>query len=265
MNRFVNIFLGLIFLSLAGCGSAKEGKNRPLKVAATLVPHAQLLEYVRPDLEKQGVDLQIIVTDDYNMPNRALAEGEIDANFFQHVPFLEEQIKHFHYPLVILTPVEIEPMGVYSYKYKTLGEIPVGARIAIPNDPTNEGRALLLLQQGGLIELSSKNQGQATPLDIVQNPKKLQFKEIDAALMPRVFQEVDAAAINTNYALVANLDPEKNSLILEGKSSPYVNVIVTTKAKESNPDLQLLKEKMTSPEMRAFIDETYQGAVEPAF
>lgn len=251
----------LCALLLTACTSTPKNG---LKIAATAVPHAQMLEFVKPDLKEQGIDLIIIVTDDYNMPNRALADKEIDANFFQHLPFMEAQIEQFHYPIESLAKIELEPMGVYSKKIHALADLKESATIAIPNDPTNEGRALLLLQEHGVIELTS-NSLQATPLNIKSNPKHLKFLEVDAAMLPRSLQDVDAAVINTNYALQAGLIPTKDALVLEGKNSPYVNIITIRTGTENEPNLQALKAAMTSEKMKQFITEHYKGAVLPAF
>lgn len=260
MNKFNAILLGLCVVFF-GCSSKEHG----LKIAASSVPHAQMLDYIKPDLKAQGVNLIIIVTDDYNMPNRALAEKEIDANFFQHIPFLDEQIKQFGYPIESIAKVEIEPMGIYSKKVSSLADLKDNAVIAIPNDPTNEGRALLLLQSQGLIKLDNPNSLQATVINITSNPKKLTIREVDAAMIPRTLNQVDAAAINTNYALEAGLSPEKDALVLENKDSPYVNVLVVRNEDENRPDIQALKEALTSEKMRVFILNTYKGAVLPAF
>ncbi|MBS0652580.1 MAG: MetQ/NlpA family ABC transporter substrate-binding protein [Verrucomicrobia bacterium] len=236
-----------------------------LKVAATAVPHAQMLDYIKPDLKAQGIDLIVIVTDDYNMPNRALANKEIDANFFQHIPFLDEQIAQFNYPIESIAKIELEPMGIYSKTLKSLADLKDGATIGIPNDPTNEGRALLLLQAQGIIQLSTGIGLQATPININENPKNIKFIEVDAAMLPRSLQDVDAAVINTNYALQAGMSPEKDALALESKDSPYVNVLVVRIGDENRPDIVALKAAMTSEKMKEFIINTYKGAVIPAF
>ncbi len=250
----------IAILALVGC-SSKPG----LKVAASAVPHAQMLEFVKPELKEQGINLIIIETDDYNMPNRALADKEIDANFFQHTPFMQEQVKEFKYPIIDFASIELEPMGIYSVKIHDLKELKNQAKIAIPNDPTNEARALFLFQKEGLIELDHPNNLQATVLNIVKNPKQLQFIEVDAAMTARALQDVDAAVINTNYALEAKLSPQKDALVLEGKDSPYVNILVIRSGDENRPELRALKKAMTSEKMKAFILEKYQGAVIPAF
>jgi D-methionine transport system substrate-binding protein len=259
--RKLSVFASLLLL-FTGC-SPKQ--HQGFKVAATPVPHAQMLEFIKPDLEQQGIKLEIIVTDDYNMPNRALASGEIDANFFQHIPFLEQQIQEFKYPIMSIAKIEIEPMGIYSKEIHSLSELKNGATVAIPNDPTNEGRALLLLQKAGLIKLNDPNSLRATVINISENPKRLKFIEADAAMLPRTLNEVDLAAINTNYALQAGLFPETDALIHENKDSPYVNVLVVRKSEENRPEVIALKNAMTSDKMRHFILEKYKGAVLPAF
>jgi D-methionine transport system substrate-binding protein len=249
----------LISLCLILCSCSSEQKGG-LKVMASAVPHAQMLEAVKPQLKAEGINLDIIVTDDYNLPNRALANQEIDANFFQHIPFMEEQIKQFHYPIESLAKIEIEPMGIYSKKIDSLSELKEGATIAVPNDPTNEARALLLLQELGLIQLNKSNN--ATILNIVKNPKNVKFIEVDAAMLPRTLEDVDAAAINMNYALQADL---AKALAIEGKNSPYANIIAIRIGDEHRPEIIALKKAMTSEKMREFILKTYHGAIEPAF
>lgn len=257
------LFAALSFftLVLTGCSKSTNG----LKVAATPVPHAQMLEFIKPDLKEQGIDLEIIVTEDYNMPNRALAQKEIDANFFQHIPFLDEQINQFHYAIESFGAIEIEPMGIYSKKITSLAALQNNAKIAIPNDPSNEARALLLLQAQGLITLDRSNNLNATLVNIKKNPKQLQFIEVDAAMLPRSLPDVAAAVINTNYALEAKLNPTKDALALEDKDSPYANIIAIRIGDDTRPDLIALKEAMTSDKMRTFIQKTYKGAVLPSF
>lgn len=250
----------VLLVILAGCSQSKEG----LKVAASPVPHAEMLEEIKGDLKQQGITLVIIPTDDYNMPNRALAEGEVDANFFQHAPFLEAQVKEFHYPIERFAKIEIEPMGIYSMKISSLSNLRENGVVAIPNDPTNEGRALFLLQDQGLIRLNTDSL-QATVLNISDNPKKLQFIEADAAMLPRTLSDVDLAVINTNYALAAHYIPEKDALALESPDSPYANLLVIRKGEEGRADLEALKEALTSEKMRCFIEKKYKGAVLPAF
>lgn len=242
---------------LAACSEQKG-----LKVAATAVPHAELLEQAKADLKAQGIDLIILITDDYNTPNRALADGEVDANFFQHKPFLDAQIAAFQFPLEVLTAVEIEPMGLYSKKLKQLSDLKDKSTVAIPNDPSNEARALFLLKNAGLIDLPLYPH--ATPLDITSNPKQLTIIEVDAAMLPRTLEDVDLAAINTNFALAIGLNP-KNALAKESRDSPYANILVIRKEDRERADIQALKSAMTSERMHNFILEKYQGAILPAW
>ena len=258
MNKSLLVLM-LAFLS--SCGNSKHG----FKVAATPVPHAQMLEFVKPALQEQGIDLIIVVTDDYNIPNRALADKDVDANFFQHTPFLEEQIKQFHYKIESLAKIELEPMGIYSKKLNSLADLKNGALIALPNDPTNEARALHLLQEQKIITLKNSNNLQATILDILENPKHLKFLEIDAAMLPRALQDVDAAVVNTNYALSAGLSPLKDALALESKDSPYANIIAIRTGDNHDPRIEALKAAMTSEKMKEFILKHYKGALIPAF
>ena len=266
MNRlflkinFVYYFLMALFLT--SCGSEEE---KGLKIAASSVPHAQILEFIKPTLLEVGVNLIIIVSDDYNRPNRALANNEIDANFFQHTPFLDEQIKHFHYPIKNIAGIEIEPMGIYSKKIYSLSELHDNGTVAIPNDPTNESRALRLLQDNGIITLDDPDNLHATILNITHNPKKLKFIEVDAAMLPRTLEDVDLAAINTNYALQANLFTHRDALAIEGINSPYVNILVVRIEDENKKEILALKSAMTSETMRQFILQKYKGTILPAF
>jgi len=261
MNKKIPLFLSSLLLFSFGCGKKETG----LRVAATPVPHVQILQSVKGDLKAEGYNLIIVETEDYNVPNRSLANKEVDANFFQHEPFLQEQIKHFHYPIESIAKIELEPMGVYSTKLKSIDDLKVGAQIAIPNDPSNEARALLLLQSHGLIKLANNNILTATPSNIVSNPKQLKFIEISAPMLPRSLADVDAAVINTNYALEAHLSPTTDALLLENKNSPYANILVIRIGDETRKDIQALKKALTSEKTKKFIQETYHGAVIPAF
>jgi D-methionine transport system substrate-binding protein len=278
MKKFLAVFLTLSILAflLSGCGqnqSASENSANQqeqnekvtIKVGASPVPHAEILEVVKPILEKEGINLEIVEFTDYVQPNLKLAEKELDANYFQHIPYLEEFSKEHNLDLTYIAKVHIEPMGAYSQKIKNLGELKEGATVAIPNDPTNAGRALLLLQTAGLIKLKPDAGIKATVGDIVENPKGLKITELEAATLPRVLPDVDLAVINTNYALEAGLVPTKDALIIEDANSPYVNVLVVRKGDESRPELKKLAEALNSPEVKKFIEEKYQGAVVPAF
>lgn len=256
--------LFLYLLTLLGSCQPNPNKQTTLTIQASSTPQAELLAYIQKDLEQEGITLRILVIDDYNIPNRALAEKEIDANFFQHLPFLEEQKKHFGYPLIPLLATHIEPLGIYSATFPSLTLLPPQAKIAIPNDPTNETRALLLLEQAGLIGLPKDKESSLTIVDIQENPYSLRFIELDAAFLSRTLTEVGAAVIPTNYALLAGLHPQTDALYLESTHSPYANVIVIREKEKQDPRLEALKKHMSSPKMRAHIQETYQGAIIPA-
>jgi D-methionine transport system substrate-binding protein len=261
MTKLTMIPLLCLFLCLSSC---TQTKSNTLKIAVTPVPHAEMVEHIQSDLQSEGYTLELIITEDYNMPNRALAGGEIDANFFQHEPFLNEQMNQFDYALESMASIEIEPLGVYSRKIKSLAELKPGSKVAIANDPTNEARALLLLQKQGLIQLRSTGI-QASLLEIKHNPHHLQFIELDAAMLPRTLEDVDIAVINTNYALGAGLSPIKEALVLESLDSPYANILVIRQGENNRKDLQALKKWMTSDKMKAFIHKRYQGAILPTF
>ncbi|AQS52009.1 MAG TPA: MetQ/NlpA family ABC transporter substrate-binding protein [Paenalcaligenes hominis] len=256
--------LPLLTLSVAALamGSAHAGK---LSIAATPVPHAELLEFVKPTLAEQGVDLDIKVFTDYVQPNVQVADNQIDVNFFQHKPYLDTFNKEHKTELVSVALVHVEPFGAYSNKIKDLAELKDGALVALPNDPSNGARALLLLQQEGLIELKDPSNILATSRDVAKNPKKLKFKELEAATLPRVLADVDLALINTNYALEAGLNPLKDALFIEGADSPYANIVVTTAEKAEQEDVKKLVEALHSDAVRQQIEDKYQGAIVPAF
>jgi D-methionine transport system substrate-binding protein len=236
-----------------------------LTVAATPVPHAEILEFVKPALAKEGVDLKVKVFTDYIQPNVQVAEKRLDANFFQHQPYLDEFNKAKGTDLVAVTGVHLEPLGAYSSKYKKLEDLPGGATVVIPNDATNGGRALLLLAKSGLITLKDPTNILSTVKDITANSKDLKFRELEAATIPRVLTQVDLALINTNYALEAKLDPSKDALVIEGSDSPYVNILVARPDDKDSEDMKKLVAALHSPEVKAFIIEKYKGAVVPAF
>ena len=236
-----------------------------LSVAASPVPHAEILEFVKPALAKEGVNLKVKVFTDYIQPNVQVAEKRLDANFFQHQPYLDEFNKAKGTHLVSVAAVHLEPLGAYSSKYKKLDEIKDGSTVVIPNDATNGGRALLLLDKAGLIKLKDSSNILSTIKDITANPKNLKFRELEAATIPRVLTQVDLALINTNYALEAKLNPEKDALVIEGSDSPYVNILVARPDDKDSADMQKLVAALHSPEVKAFILEKYKGAIVPAF
>ena len=236
-----------------------------LTVAATPVPHAEILEFVKPELAKQGVELQIKVFTDYVQPNVQVAEGRLDANFFQHQPYLDEFNSSRGTQLVSIAGVHVEPFGAYSSKIKNLADLPQGANVVIPNDATNGGRALLLLQKAGVIKLKDGAGITATVKDIAENPKAIKVRELEAATLPRVLGQVDLALINTNYALEAGLNPTKDALVIEGSDSPYVNILVVNSKNKDAAGLQKLAKALNSAEVKTFINDKYKGAVVPAF
>ena len=256
---------------VSGCGSnAPAGgteitKNTVVTVAATPVPHSEILNEIKPLLAKEGIDLKIIEFTDYVKPNLALADKEVDATFHQHLPFLEKFNAEHNTNLVSAGNVHIEPMGVYSHKITTLSDLPLKAKVAIPNDPSNGGRALLILQAAGLIKLKDGGTVSSTVQDITDNPKQLQFSELDAAQVPRAIDDVDIAVINTNFALEAGLNPLKDSLFLEAKDSPYANILAIRAGDESRPEIQKLLKALQSPEVKKFIEDKYKGAILPSF
>ena len=236
-----------------------------LNVAATAVPHAEILEFVKPQLTEQGVDLEVKVFTDYVQPNIQVSEKRLDANFFQHQPYLDEFNKGKGTELVSVAGVHIEPFGAYSSKHKSLDELPNGATVVIPNDATNGGRALLLLQKAGVIKLKDGAGITATPKDIAENPKNIKIRELEAATLPRVLTQVDLALINTNYALEAKLNPTEDALYIEGSDSPYVNILVARPDNKDSAAMQKLIKALHSEDVKKFINEKYEGAVVPAF
>ncbi len=235
-----------------------------IKVGATPVPHAEILEFIKPELKKAGYDLEIKVFNDYVIPNLAVEDGDLDANFFQHIPYLNEFNANKGTHLVKTVSVHLEPMGVYSKKLKSLKDLKDGAIVSIPNDPTNESRALDVLVNAKLIEvdLSAKLR---TPLDITKNPKNLKFKEIEAATLPRTLDDVDIAVINTNFAMNANLNPTKDALLIESKESPYVNIVVVKDGNQNSKKIKALDNAINTDSVKKFISDNYKGAVVPAF
>ncbi|PSF13381.1 methionine ABC transporter substrate-binding protein [Marinobacter fuscus] len=249
----------------AAASFATAANAETLSVAATPVPHAELLEFVKPALAKEGVELDVKVFTDYVQPNIQVDQKRMDANFFQHQPYLDEFNSGRGTSLVTVTGVHVEPFGAYSSKLKSLDELKEGAVVAIPNDPTNGGRALLLLQKAGLITLKDESKITATPRDIADNPKDLDFKELEAATLPRILNQVDVALINTNYALEAGLNPSEDALVIEGSESPYVNILVARPDNKDSEAMKKLAAALKSDAVKDFIMEKYEGAVVPAF
>ncbi|MER7656256.1 MetQ/NlpA family ABC transporter substrate-binding protein [Streptomyces albidoflavus] len=258
-------------LTLTACGSGSgpddaSGAEGPLVVGATPTPAGEILEYVRKNLAKDaGLELDIKEFTDYVLPNTALQEGTLDANLYQHKPYLDEFNQSKGTELVALDEIYLPPTGVYSEKVKDIADLRKGATVAVPNDVTNEGRALNLLAEEGLIELKKGAGADASPSDIAKNPKNITIKELDPAQLPRSLSDVDAAAINNNFALDAGLSPREDAILLEeAKDNPYNNVLAVKKGNENDPRVKKLAELLTSPEVKKFIEDTYKGSVIPA-
>ncbi len=263
---------------LTGCGTkatsnttntTSSGQHQTvLTVGATPIPHADILNFIKPILAKEGIDLHVVVFNDYIQPNRALAHGQLDANYFQHVPYLNDFNTKNGTNLVPTVAVHFEPLGLYPGKSKTLAAIPDGATIAVPNDTTNEARALLLLQDAGLIKLKQPVNLSETKTDITWNPHHIQIQEIDAAALPRVAHSENYAVINGNYAVEAGFTP-KNALTVEKANSlaakTFANVIVVRKGDENKPAVLALDKAITSPAVKQFIEQHYHGSVVSVF
>lgn len=260
MQRRIAFKLALAFgAATLFAGTARADET--IKVGVTAGPHAQVMEEVKKVAAKEGLNIKIVEFSDYVQPNAALAGGDLDANSYQHQPYLDAQVKDRGYKLVSVATTVNYPMGIYSKKIKSLTELKNGARIALPNDPTNGGRALLLLQKNGLIKLRADAGLKATPLDVSENPKKLKFVELDAAQIPRSLDDVDAAAINTNFAMEAGFSPKKDAIAIEPASGPYANIIAVRAQDRNKPWVAKLVKAYHSPEVKQFIQGKYQGAV----
>lgn len=269
------LVLALAVFALAACGGKDQGGEGDgsadltvLKVGASPVPHAEILEFVKPMLAKEGIDLQITQFSDYIIPNTAVEAHEIDANYFQHLPYLESFNNDNGTHLVSAVAVHYEPMGLFAGKTASLDELKDGATIAVPNDPTNEARALLLLEQEGIIKIKEGAGLSATPLDIVDNPKNIKFFEAEAAAVARAIQDVDFAIINGNYALGAGFKVS-DALAVESADSEaaqtFANIVAVYEGDESKPEIQALVKALTSEETKKFIEDKYEGAVVPVF
>lgn len=260
------ISLAVVITTLTACGQKQSSASNTIKVGTIAGPETQLMEVAQKVAADQyNLKIEIVPFSDYNMPNEALADGSLDANVFQHLPYLEQAIRSKGYKIVAIGKTFVYPMGVYSKKIKNVNELKEGAVIAIPNDPSNEGRALLLLQKAGLIKLNSQVTTEATLADVTDNPKKLVFKELDAAQLPRTLPDVDLAAINTNYAMLAGLLPSRDALIVESADSPYANLIVVREDNKDNPNLQKLVEALHSEAVVDKANSLFKGQAVPAW
>ncbi|WNV10728.1 MetQ/NlpA family ABC transporter substrate-binding protein [Tardiphaga sp. 709] len=246
----------LAFAALTGAASAET-----IKVGVTPGPHAQVLEAAKAVAAKKGLDIQIVEFSDYVVPNAALEAGDLQANSFQHQPYLDNQVADRKYKIVAVGNTINFPMGIYSKKVKTWDEVKSGATLAIPNDPTNGGRVLILLRDKGIIKLKDGVGFKPTLLDITDNPKKLKITEVDAAQLPRTLPDVDVAGINTNYATQAGLDPVKDAILREDPKGPYADLIAVRAVDKDKPWVKTLVESYQSPEVKDFIEKTFKGSV----
>jgi len=267
-SLIVLLVCSLVFtFVLAGCGNNSKEAGK-LVVGATPAPHAEILEEAKKYLQEKGIELEIKVFTDYTTPNTALADGSLDANYFQHLPYLEDFCAENNLDLVSAGPVHYEPMGLYSEKIKSLSELKDGDQIAVPNDVTNEARALLLLQDNGILTLKDPNNLKATKADIADYKVKVEIVELEAAQISRVLPDVTAAIINGNYAIDAGLNPATDAIVSEEADSlaaqTYANIVAVRSGDENREDIKALYEVLTSDEIKAFINEKYQGAVVPS-
>lgn len=245
---------------ISGAALAKD-----IKIGVTPGEHAQIMEKVKDVAAAKGLNLEVIEFSDYVVPNQALADGDLDANSFQHQPYLDNQIADRGYDLVSVGKTITTPMGVYSNRVKSPDELADGATVAIPNDPTNGGRALLVLQKEGVIKVNPEDGLKAGPADVTENPKNLQFVELDAAQLPRSLDDVDAAVINTNYALEAGLRPTVDAIAIEGAESPYANLIVVRSEDKDAEWVKTLVESYNNDQIRDFINTEFEGALIPSW
>lgn len=258
-------------LGLAACGSSDEttaaSGDGTLKIGVSPVPHGEILKYVSENLAAaEGLKIDIVEFNDYIQPNVALSEKQLDANYFQHIPYLEEEVAAKGYKFTALKPVHIEPLGVYSKTVKAIADVPAGGVVAIPNDPSNSGRSLNLLAKNGLITLKDGVGVKATEKDITANPKNLQFKALEAAQLPRSLEDTAISVINGNYAIETGLKPATDSLALEtGDDNPYANLVVVRAGEENDERITKLEKLLHSAEVKKFIEDKYQGSVLAAF
>lgn len=258
-----NIIVKRVLALMLGAGlvSAAHAADKELKVGVTGGPHAEIMEVVKEEAAKKGFNIKVIEFSDYVQPNVALAAGDLDANSYQHLPYLDNANADRNYGLVSIAKTVIFPIGIYSKKIKNLNEVPEGARFALPNDPTNGGRALLLLQSQGLVKLDPKAGIKATPIDVIENPRKLRFIELDAAQLPRSLDDVDFAAVNTNFAIEAGLTPKDDAMVLEDGDSPYANIIAVREQDKDRADLKEFVQIYQSQPVKDFVVKKYQDSI----
>lgn len=264
-RRMALALLAGVALAAASSGAHAQTTSRPIKVGVTAGPHAQIIEVVKEVAARQGLVLQIVEFNDYVQPNAALDQGDLDANSYQHRPFLEQQIKDRGYKIVAIGETVTFPIGIYSKRVKSLKDVPSGGTIAIPNDPTNGGRVLQLLAREGVIGLRPDAGLRANLADVTANPRNIKLIELDAAQLARSLDDVDAAAVNTNYAIVAGLQPARDAIAIESAQSPYANLIAVRLVDKDRPEFQTLVAAYRSPEVKKFVLEEFKGAVVPTW
>lgn len=272
-NKFLVGLASLTLVAaLAGCGSKEDSKGQAeaidenkIVVGVTSGPHEQIAEVAAKVAKEKGLEVELKSFSDYVLPNTSLAEGDLDANSYQHQPFLDTFNKDHDTDLVPVGKTILNPMGIYSEKYKSFDDIPDGATFGLPNDPTNGARALFVLQEAGYIKLKDGADLTASIRDVEENKKNLQFIELEAAQIPKQLSEVDVAAINTNFALEAGINPKEDSILLESTDSPYVNYIVVRAENENDPTIKKFVEAYQSDEVRQFIEEEFKGSVIPSW
>ncbi|OBT16372.1 methionine ABC transporter substrate-binding protein [Vibrio sp. UCD-FRSSP16_10] len=256
-------FISALVLGLSACG---QQEAKVIKIGATVGPHAQVVEAVAKEAAKQGIKVEVVQFSDYITPNAALEDGSIDLNSYQHQPFLDNYNEGHNSHLVSIGRSILMRMGIYSNKFTSIDALPNEARVAIPNDPTNGGRGLLLLEEANLITLKPGVGSKATLQDITANPKHLKFVEVDAAQLPRSLDDVDAAAITMNYVMSAGLDPKKQGIYLESKDAPLAVMVIAAKEdQQNNPGYLKLVKIFQSQATRDFLQKTFKGTIEPAF
>ncbi len=275
MNKITKIISVAALCALtaftAGCGDEKNksavgGKDTPVKIGVTAGPHAEILDNVKKLAAKEGLQIEVVEFSDYVSPNVSLSQKELFANSMQHAPYLAATLKKEpKFELVEVFKTVNFPMAIYSDKIKKVENIPDGAVIGIPNDPSNGARALLLLADKGFIQLKDKNNVSSTVADITANPKNYKIRELDAASIPKALPDLDLAVINANYALVAKLNPAKDSLVIERPDNPFLNIFVTHKANLSDPRIAQLQKIYQSAENKKFIEDHFKGTITPGF
>lgn len=272
MRKLTVIFMIILAFAvvLGGCSSDRTSTSstevkKEITVGVTAGPHAQIMDFVAKEAEKQGLKVNVVEFNDYIQPNLALENKEIDINSYQHEPFLNNMVHDKGLHLVNVGKTILLPMGLYSHTYKNLSDLKSGATVAIPNDPTNGGRALLLLQQAGLITLKDGGSPTSSVADIVENSKNLKIQELEAAQIPRSLDDVDVAAVNTNYALNAGLNPLKDAVLVESKDSPYTNIFAVREENKDDATVKKLISIYQSEPVKQFVAETFKGSIITGF